>query len=94
MTFRRYSMLSGWGAGAAFAVPIVMWPNMALGMIRAKSAVPRPMEAYQTDSPAIVIPDSARWALGMIGGPSDRSGQGISTGHRELELELSRRLIF
>lgn len=70
MTFRRYSMLSGWGAGAAFAVLIVMWPNMALGMIRAKSAVPRLMEAYQTDSPAIVIPDSARWALGMIGGPS------------------------
>ncbi len=49
------------------------WPQVrrmsavALGLIRAKTAVPGLLEAYKVDPVETVIPDSARWALGMIG---------------------------
>lgn len=42
---------------------------IALGIIRAKSAVPGLQEAYTTDPGISLIPDSARWSLGMIGEP-------------------------
>ena len=42
---------------------------VALGLMRAKTAVPGLLEAYQIDYSDSVIPDSARWALGMIGEP-------------------------
>ena len=42
---------------------------IALGLMRAKPAVPGLLEAYTTDFPDTGIPDSARWALGMIGEP-------------------------
>lgn len=40
---------------------------VALGLMRAKSAAPGLLEAYAVDHPDTVIPDSARWSLGMIG---------------------------
>lgn len=40
---------------------------IALGLMQAKSAVGGLLEAYQTDPAASVIPDSARWSLGMTG---------------------------
>ena len=43
--------------------------TVALGLMRAKTAVPGLLEAYQIDSPETVIPDSARWSLGMTGEP-------------------------
>jgi hypothetical protein len=42
---------------------------IALGVIRAKAAVPGLLEGYQVDSPESAIPDSARWSIGMIGEP-------------------------
>lgn len=42
---------------------------VALGLMRAKTAGPGLQEAYQIDSQDTVIPDSARWAQGMIGEP-------------------------
>lgn len=42
---------------------------VALGLMRAKSAVSGLNEAYKTDPLESVIPDSARWSLGMIGEP-------------------------
>jgi len=42
---------------------------IALGLMKAKPAVTELLEAYKTDLPDTVIPDSARWALGMIGEP-------------------------
>ena len=42
---------------------------IALGLMRAKSAVPGLLEAYELDPGNSVIPDSARWSLGMIGEP-------------------------
>ena len=42
---------------------------IALGFMKAKPAVAGLMEAYQTDPPDTGIPDSAGWALGMIGEP-------------------------
>ncbi len=43
--------------------------TVALGLMRAKTAVPGLMEAYQIDPPETVIPDSARWSLAMTGEP-------------------------
>ena len=40
---------------------------IALGMMRAKSAASGLLEAYELDPSGSVIPDSARWALGMMG---------------------------
>ncbi|MEJ7594240.1 MAG: hypothetical protein WKF77_22105 [Planctomycetaceae bacterium] len=42
---------------------------IALGLMRAKSAIPGLLEAYQIDPVDAVIPDSARWSLGMMGEP-------------------------
>jgi len=42
---------------------------IALGLMKAQPAKAGLLEAYQTDLPDTVIPDSARWALGMIGEP-------------------------
>ena len=42
---------------------------VALGLMRAKTAVPGLLEAYQVDPSDSVIPDSARWSLGMTGEP-------------------------
>ncbi|MCA9008583.1 MAG: HEAT repeat domain-containing protein [Planctomycetaceae bacterium] len=42
---------------------------VALGLIRAKSAIPVLLEAYKVDPAISVIPDSARWSLGMLGNP-------------------------
>ena len=42
---------------------------IALGLMRAKSAVPGLLEAYELDPDPSLIPDSARWSLGMIGEP-------------------------
>jgi HEAT repeat protein len=42
---------------------------VGLGLIRAESAMPALLEAYQTDPVTSVIPDSARWSLGMMGNP-------------------------
>ena len=42
---------------------------VALGRMRAKSAVPGLLEAYQLDPRHSLIPVSARWSLGMIGEP-------------------------
>jgi len=42
---------------------------IALGLMRAKSAVPGLLEAYSLDPGTSLIPDSARWSLGMIGEP-------------------------
>ena len=42
---------------------------VALGMMRAKSAVPGLLEAYELDPDVSLIPNSARWSLGMIGEP-------------------------
>ena len=42
---------------------------VALGLMKAKPAVAGLLEAYEIDPPLTVIPDSARWALGMIGEP-------------------------
>jgi hypothetical protein len=42
---------------------------IALGFIRAESAVPGLLEAYNVDNVNSAIPDSARWSLGMIGEP-------------------------
>ena len=42
---------------------------VALGLMRAKTAVPGLLEAYQLDPPYAVIPDSARWSVGMTGEP-------------------------
>ena len=42
---------------------------VALGLMRAKTAVPGLLEAYKLDPPNAVIPDSARWSLGMTGEP-------------------------
>jgi len=41
----------------------------ALGLMRAKSAVPGLLEAYELDPDVSLIPDSARWSLGMTGEP-------------------------
>lgn len=43
--------------------------TIALGLTRAKSAVPGLLEAYTIDPGVSLIPDSARWSLGMIGEP-------------------------
>ena len=40
---------------------------IALGLMRAKSGVPGLLEAYEIDPADSLIPDSARWSLGMIG---------------------------
>ncbi len=40
---------------------------IALGLMKAKPAVPGLLEAYKIDFPDTGIPDSARWSLGMIG---------------------------
>lgn len=50
-------------------LPIRRMAAVALGILRAKSAAPGLIEAYQVDSVDTVIPDSARWSLGMIGEP-------------------------
>ncbi|MBC7967354.1 MAG: hypothetical protein H7Z17_15670 [Fuerstia sp.] len=42
---------------------------IALGLMRAKSGVKGLREAYELDPGNSVIPDSARWSLGMIGEP-------------------------
>lgn len=42
---------------------------IALGVMRAKPAVPGLLEAYELDPGSSLIPDSARWSLGMIGEP-------------------------
>ncbi len=42
---------------------------IALGLMKAKPAVAGLLEAYNDDPPDSGIPDSARWALGMIGEP-------------------------
>ena len=42
---------------------------VALGVIRAESAMPVLLEARQIDPVLSVIPDSARWSLGMMGNP-------------------------
>ena len=42
---------------------------VALGLMHAKTAVPGLLEAYKIDSSDTVIPDSARWSLGMVGEP-------------------------
>ena len=42
---------------------------IALGLMKAKPAVPGLLEAYKIDFPDTGVPDSARWALGMIGDP-------------------------
>ncbi len=42
---------------------------VALGLIRAKSAMPELFDAYKSDPAISVIPDSARWSLGMMENP-------------------------
>jgi HEAT repeat protein len=42
---------------------------VGLGLIRAESAKTVLMDAYQIDPVTSVIPDSARWSLGMMGSP-------------------------
>ena len=42
---------------------------IALGFMRTKSAVPGLLAAYSLDPGTSLIPDSARWSLGMIGEP-------------------------
>ena len=42
---------------------------IALGLMRAKPAVPGLLDAYELDPGSSLIPDSARWSLGMIGEP-------------------------
>jgi hypothetical protein len=49
--------------------PVRRMSAVALGVMRAKSAVPGLLEAYELDPPESLIPGSARWSLGMIGEP-------------------------
>jgi hypothetical protein len=50
---------------------------VALGILRAKSAASGLNEAYELDSVEAMIPDSARWALGMIGEPMPAPTKGF-----------------
>jgi len=43
--------------------------TIALGLIRADSARPDLLDAYRVDPALSLIPDSARWSLGMMGDP-------------------------
>ncbi len=47
--------------------PVRRMSAIALGLMRAKSAVPGLLEAYELDPGESLIPGSARWSLGMIG---------------------------
>ncbi|MEJ7595320.1 MAG: hypothetical protein WKF77_27690, partial [Planctomycetaceae bacterium] len=49
--------------------PVRRMSAIALGLMRAKSAVPGLLEAYELDPGDTLIPGSARWSLGMIGEP-------------------------
>ncbi len=49
--------------------PVRRMSAIALGLMRAKSAVPGLLKAYEIDPGNSLIPDSARWSLGMIGEP-------------------------
>ena len=51
---------------------------VALGILRGKAAAPGLIEAYNIDSVDGVIPDSARWSLGMIGEPMPEPTKGFS----------------
>jgi len=58
--------------------PIRRMSAVALGILRAKSAAPGLVEAYKLDPVDAIIPDSARWSLGMIGEPMPEPTEGFS----------------
>ena len=59
--------------------PIRRMSAVSLGILRAKSAAPGLNEAYNIDSTTEVIPDSARWSVGMIGEPVLEPTKGYAT---------------
>lgn len=58
--------------------PIRRMSAVALGILRAKSAAPGLVEAYKLDPVEAIIPDSARWSLGMIGELMPEPSKGFS----------------
>jgi len=58
--------------------PIRRMSAVALGILRARSAARGLVEAYKLDPIEGMIPDSARWSLGMIGEPMPAPTKGFS----------------
>lgn len=58
--------------------PIRRMSAVSLGLLRAKAAASGLIDAYKMDAVESVIPDSARWSLGMIGEPLPEPTKGFS----------------